>query len=334
MDEKILLSHGAGGRQAETLIREEIIRPLQNQWLMRREDSAVMDFNGKMAFTTDSHVVSPLFFPGGDIGRLSVCGTVNDLAMAGAQPLFLSLGLIMEEGLSLSVLRDVIASIRKTAETAGVAVVTGDTKVVPRGQADQLYINTAGVGKIPEGVNLSATAIQPGDCLVINGTVGDHGLALLSCREELAFSTTLKSDCAPLHDLTATMLKAVPAIRCLRDPTRGGLATTINEWADQSGCAIRLWEKSLPMRPEVLAAAEMLGLDPLYSANEGKLVAAVPEEEVDRVLSVMRDHPLGKDAAVIGQAENGRAGRVVMTTILGTSRMVEMPAGNPYPRIC
>ena len=228
MDEKILLSHGAGGRQAETLIREEIIRPLQNQWLMRREDSAVMDFNGKMAFTTDSHVVSPLFFPGGDIGRLSVCGTVNDLAMAGAQPLFLSLGLIMEEGLSLSVLRDVIASIRKTAETAGVAVVTGDTKVVPRGQADQLYINTAGVGKIPEGVNLSATAIQPGDCLVINGTVGDHGLALLSCREELAFSTTLKSDCAPLHDLTATMLKAVPAIRCLRDPTRGGPPPSMN----------------------------------------------------------------------------------------------------------
>lgn len=334
MVEKILLSHGAGGRQAEALIREEIIRPLENHWLKRREDSAVMDFSGKMAFTTDSHVVSPLFFPGGDIGRLSVCGTVNDLAMAGAEPLFLSLGLIMEEGLALSVLRDVIASIRTTAEAAGVAVVTGDTKVVPRGQADQLYINTAGVGKIPEGMNLSAAAIQPGDCLVINGTVGDHGLALLSCREELAFSTTLRSDCAPLHELTATMLKAVPTIRCLRDPTRGGLATTINELAAQSGLSIRLREDTLPIRPEVTAAAEMLGLDPLYSANEGKVVAAVPEADVEKLISAMQDHPLGKDAAVIGKAEDDRPGRVVMTTTLGTNRMVEMLAGDPYPRIC
>ena len=334
MDEKILLAHGSGGRQADTFIREEIIRPLENPWLARREDSAVMDFSGKMAFTTDSHVVSPLFFPGGDIGRLSVCGTVNDLAMAGAEPLYLSLGLIMEEGLLLSILRRVVASIRKTAEAAGVAVVTGDTKVVPRGQADQLYINTAGIGRIPEGVNLSATAIRPGDCLVINGTVGDHGLALLSCREELAFSTTLKSDCAPLHELTAIMLKAVPAVRCLRDPTRGGLAATVNELAGQSRVCIRLREEALPMRPEVTAVAEMLGLDPLYSANEGKVVAAVPEADVERLITAMRDHPLGKDAAVIGQAGEGTPGRVVMTTALGTSRIVEMPAGDPYPRIC
>jgi len=332
--DKILLAHGSGGKLAHELVEKGFVKALANPLLARLDDSAVFDFSGRLAFTTDSYVVSPIFFPGGDIGKLAVCGTVNDLAMSGARPLYLSLAFIIEEGFLQSELSQIVNSIQKTAQEAGVEVITGDTKVVPRGSADKLFINTAGVGIIAEGVNISGSNARAGDRVILSGTIGDHGIAVISQREELSFSTNLKSDCAPLGGLVAEMIKACPNIHCLRDPTRGGLATSLNELAKQSGVSIRIEEQKIPLREEVLAACEMLGFDPLYVANEGKLVAIVPPGDADKVLKAMQKNRYGKNAAIIGEVGAEKPGRVVMKTALGASRMVDMLAGDLLPRIC
>ncbi len=334
LEERILLAHGSGGKLAHELIKNKFVKAFDNTCLSRLDDSAVFDVSGKMAFTTDSFVVSPIFFPGGDIGKLSVCGTVNDLAMVGAKPLYLSLAFIIEEGLSQSELCTIIDSIQAAAREAGVEIVTGDTKVVNRGSADKLFINTAGVGIIPDGINVSGSNARPGDKVLLSGTIGDHGIAVLSKREGLSFSTTLNSDCAPLDRLVADMLKASPNIHTLRDPTRGGLATTLNEIAEQSQVSIRIEEEKIPVRQEVMGACEMLGFDPLYIANEGKLVAMVPPEDAAGVLKVMRKNRYGKDSAIIGEVKAEHPGRVVMKTCLGSSRIVDMLVGDPLPRIC
>jgi hydrogenase expression/formation protein HypE len=279
-------------------------------------------------------VVSPIFFPGGDIGKLAVCGTVNDLAMSGARPLYLSLAFIIEEGLMLGELQQIVDSVRKTADEAGVQIITGDTKVVNRGGADRLFINTAGIGIVPEGVNISGSLARPGDKVILSGTIGDHGIAVLSQREGLSFGTKLESDCAPLGNMVAEMLGVSRNIHCLRDPTRGGLATTLNELAEQSKVGIRIEEDRIPVREEVLGACEMLGLDPLYIANEGKLVAIIAPGDAERVIEVMRRNPYGQNAAMIGEVIAEHPGRVVMKTVLGASRIVDMLVGEPLPRIC
>ncbi|MBA7478785.1 Carbamoyl dehydratase HypE [subsurface metagenome] len=334
MKDKILLAHGSGGKLAHELVEKSFVKAFANSFLAKLDDSAVMDFSGRLAFTTDSYVVSPIFFPGGDIGKLAVYGTVNDLAMSGAKPLYLSLAFIIEEGLPQAELNEIVDSVQKAAQGAGVEIVTGDTKVVHRGSADKLFINTAGVGIIPEGVNISGSKARPGDRVILSGTIGDHGIAVLSQREELSFSTQLLSDCAPLGDLVAEMLAASSDIHCLRDPTRGGLATTLNELAKQSRVSIRIEEEKIPVREEVLAACEMLGFDPLYVANEGKLVAIVPAKDVDRILKAMRENHYGTSAAIIGEVKAEHPGRVVMKTCLGASRIVDMLVGDLLPRIC
>ncbi len=334
MKDKILLAHGSGGKLAHELVERSFVRAFANSFLVKLDDSAVMDFSGRLAFTTDSYVVSPIFFPGGDIGKLAVCGTVNDLAMSGAKPLYLSLAFIIEEGLPQDELNEIVDSVRKAAQEAGVEIITGDTKVVNRGSADKLFINTTGIGIIPEGVNISGNKARPGDKVILSGTIGDHGIAVLSQREGLSFSTQLESDCAPLGSLVAEMLGASPNIHCLRDPTRGGLATTLNELAKQSKVSIRIEEEKIPAREEVLAACEMLGFDPLYMANEGKLVAIVPAKDADTILKVMRENHYGTGAAIIGEVKAEHPGRVVMRTCLGASRIVDMLVGDLLPRIC
>lgn len=334
MEDRILLAHGSGGRLAHELIKQGFIKVLANPLLAKMDDAAVFDLSGRLAFTTDSHVVSPIFFPGGDIGKLAVCGTVNDLAMSGAKPLYLSLALIIEEGLPQSDLNQIVASIQKSAKEAEVEVITGDTKVVNRGSADKLFINTAGIGIIPEGVSISGSNARPGDKVILSGTIGDHGIAVLSQREGLSFSTRLKSDCAPLAGLVGEMLATSLNIHCLRDPTRGGLATTLNELASQSEVGIKIEEAKIPVPEEVLAACEMLGLDPLYVANEGKLVAIVPAEDAEAILAAMQGSSYGKKAAIIGEITAEHPGRVVMKTSLGTSRIIDMLVGDSLPRIC
>jgi hydrogenase expression/formation protein HypE len=334
LNDRILLAHGSGGKLAHELVEKSFVKALANPLLTRLDDSAVLDFSGRLAFTTDSYVVSPIFFPGGDIGKLAVCGTVNDLAMSGARPLYLSLSFIIEEGFLQSELNKVVSSIQQTAQEAGVEIVTGDTKVVHRGSADKLFINTAGVGIIPTGVNISGSNARAGDRVILSGTIGDHGIAVISRREELSFSTKLESDCAPLGGLVAEMIKASPNIHCLRDPTRGGLATSLNELAKQSKVSIRVEEEKIPVREEVLAACEMLGFDPLYVANEGKLVAIVPAEDADKVLKVIQRNRYGGNAAIIGEVGAEKPGRVVMKTVLGASRIVDMLVGDLLPRIC
>ncbi|HHR85685.1 MAG TPA: hydrogenase expression/formation protein HypE [Candidatus Acetothermia bacterium] len=334
MPETILLAHGSGGKLAHRLIEETILSDLTNPMLAQMDDSAVLDLSGRTAFTTDSYVVSPIFFPGGDIGKLAVCGTTNDLAMSGARPLYLSLSFIIEEGLPLSDLRRVLTSIHETAREAGVQIVTGDTKVVNRGSADKLYINTAGIGKIAEGTNISGGNILPGDKVILSGSIGDHGIAIMSKREGLHFSTDLQSDCAPLAAMVADMIAAGATIHALRDPTRGGLATTLNELSEQSHVKVVIEEELIPLRDEVLGACEMLGFDPLYVANEGKLVAFVPPEDAETVLASMRGNRYGAQAAIIGEAVSANTPSVVMKTVLGASRLIDMLVGDLLPRIC
>jgi len=334
LEDKILLAHGSGGRLAHDLVEKSFVKTLANPFLTKLDDSAVFELSGRLAFTTDSYVVSPIFFPGGNIGKLAVCGTVNDLAMSGAKPLYLSLAFIIEEGLLLSELEQVVNSVRLAAGEAGVEIVTGDTKVVPRGSADKLFINTAGVGVIPDGVDIAGDKAKPGDKVILNGAIGDHGIAVMSQREGISFDTKLESDCAPLGGLVADMLEVSRNINCLRDPTRGGLATTLNELANQSKVSIRIEEAKIPVREEVLGACEMLGFDPLYIANEGKLVAIVPPEDADKVLKVMKKNKYGKDAVIIGEVAAEPAGRVVMKTVLGAHRIVDMLVGDLLPRIC
>jgi hydrogenase expression/formation protein HypE len=333
MEERILLAHGSGGKLSHDLI-EGFLSDLSNPILDGLEDSAVFEVSGRLAFTTDSYTVNPIFFPGGDIGRLAVCGTVNDLSMSGARPLYLSLSFIIEEGLPVADLKKVLASIKKAAEEANVKIVTGDTKVVNKGSADKLFINTAGVGTVPEGVNISAATAKPGDKIILNGTIGDHGIAVLSQREGLKFHTPIPSDCAPLNGLVADMLSASTNIHSLRDPTRGGLATTLNDFAVQSNVGIRIDEDKVPVDKAVLAACELLGFDPLYIANEGKLAAAVAPENTDAVLAAMRGNKYGAGAVIIGEVVAEHPGRVVMRTSLGASRIVDVPVGELLPRIC
>jgi hydrogenase expression/formation protein HypE len=287
-----------------------------------------------LAFTTDSFVVKPLFFPGGDIGSLAVHGTINDLAMAGARPLYLSAAYVIEEGFPLAELRRIAESMGRAAEAAGVSIVTGDTKVVERGAADGVFINTTGIGLIRDNVSISAAAARPGDVILLSGTLGDHGIAIMAAREGLEFDTVLASDSAALHTMVDDMLAAAPGIRCLRDPTRGGLSSTLNEIAGQSAAGMRILETDIPIRTEVQGACEMLGLDPLYVANEGKLVAIVTPEDADAVLAAMHAHPLGSNAVRIGAVTQENPGRVVLQTAYGTTRIVDMLAGDQLPRIC
>jgi hydrogenase expression/formation protein HypE len=288
----------------------------------------------KLAVSTDAHVVSPLFFPGGDIGKLAVCGTVNDLAMVGAKPLYLSASFILEEGLEISILQTVVQSIKEAAEEADIDIICGDTKVVAHGEADGLYISTTGVGIIDPKLTISGSEAKPGDQVIISGTMGDHGIAVLEARGDLGFHTSLKSDTAPLNHLVSEMLAASDQVHVLRDPTRGGVATALNEIAKQSGVGIILKENKLPIHPEVAAACEMLGFDPLYIANEGKLLAIVGSEDADKVLQVMQKNKYGKDAAIIGVVEESPSGRLLVSTGLGTTRIVDVLAGEMLPRIC
>ena len=333
--DSVLLGHGSGGRLTAELIRELFLPAFENPILARLDDQAILQFNGlRLAFTTDSFVVKPLFFPGGDIGRLSVHGTVNDLAMGGAQPLFLSAAFIIEEGFSMQTLRRVVESLRAAAREAGVEVVTGDTKVVEKGSGDGLFINTSGIGVVPQGLQLSADRARPGDRVLLSGSLGDHGMAILAQREGLEFESPIQSDSAPLHTLVQAMLQTGRAIRCLRDPTRGGLSSTVNEIAAQSHVGITLEERSIPIREEVLGACELLGLDPLYVANEGKLVAIVAPEGAEEILAAMQTRPLGRDAQIIGAVIEAQPGMVTMRTVLDTTRIVDVLSGDQLPRIC
>lgn len=334
MTGQILLAHGSGGKLSHELVEKGFLKEFSNPILDRLDDSAVVAFRGKLAFTTDSFVVSPIFFPGGDIGKLSICGTVNDLSMVGATPLYISLAFIIEEGFREEDLDRIVASIKKATTEAGVQIVTGDTKVVTRGGLDKFFINTAGIGKIPSGVKVSAANIRPGDKIILSGSIGDHGIAVLSQREGLNFSTELKSDCAPLNKLVSDMLEASKAIHDMRDPTRGGLATILNELAEQSKTSILIEESAIPVKDEVRGACEMLGLDPLYIANEGKLVAFVAPRAIAPVLAAMKRNIYGRDATVIGTVTTGNPGRVVMKTKFGTSRIIDMLVGEALPRIC
>ena len=332
---QVELSHGSGGRAMAQLVEELFAAAFRNPWLDQRNDQACLDLPpGRIALTTDSYVVSPLFFPGGDIGSLAVHGTVNDLAMAGARPLHLSAGFILEAGFPLADLQRIVESMAGAARTAGVSIVTGDTKVVERGKGDGVFINTTGIGVIPEGVQLSGDRARPGDCILLSGTLGDHGVAVMSQRAGLEFETNLESDSAALHELVAVMIAAAPGLRCLRDPTRGGLAATLNELAAQSGVGMHLREAAIPVRPEVAAACELLGLDPLYVANEGKLIAVCPPEDVERVLAVLRAHPLGAAAALIGTVREDPHYFVTMETVFGGNRLVDWLSGEQLPRIC
>ncbi|MFM7190061.1 MAG: hydrogenase expression/formation protein HypE [Microcystaceae cyanobacterium] len=340
LPDQITLAQGSGGTAMQALI-EQLFRPtFDNALLAQGEDQArialetVNALGDRLALTTDSYVVTPLFFPGGDIGSLAVNGTVNDLAVGGAVPLYLTCGLILEEGLSLATLTQVIQSLQKAAIAAGVSIVTGDTKVVPRGSADQLFINTAGVGVIPVGVNPSAHQLQPGDCVLVNGAIGNHGAAILVAREDLALTAPILSDCQPLNHLVAEIVAVCPQVRAMRDATRGGLATVLTEFAQASQVAIRLQETALPIDPAVEGLCELLGLDPLYLANEGKLVVIVPRSQVETVLSVMKAHPQGQGSCWIGEVLAAPAGLVTLQTPLGTERILDPLVGDQLPRIC
>ncbi len=340
-DKTILLAHGSGGKLTRDLIRDVFYRYLGNSLLNTQDDSAVWALpcdssagGSRLAMTTDSYVVQPIFFPGGDIGKLAVCGTVNDLAMVGAQPLYLTAGFILEEGLPLADLERIAASMASTAQEAGVTIIAGDTKVVDHGSADRIFINTAGVGVVPQGIHISGAKARPGDVVILSGPIGMHGLAIMSQREGLAFSFPLQSDCAPLNGLVAAMLQRDPRIHCLRDPTRGGLATTLNELAAQSRVGIEIDETRVPVPEGVRAACELLGLDPLYAANEGKLVAIVAPEMEAPVVDAMRRHPYGREAVTIGQVTAAHPGRVVLHTALGAHRILDMLSGAQLPRIC
>jgi hydrogenase expression/formation protein HypE len=309
-----------------------VVAPLEDQARISMMELAGL--GDRLAFTTDTYVVSPIEFPGGDIGRLAVFGTVNDLAMAGARPLYLSCGLVLEEGLELSVLARVAASMGRAAREAGVKIVTGDTKVVERGAADRVFINTAGVGVVPRGPHIAASRAQPGDVLMVNGSLGDHGVAILIARNQLALEAEVASDTQPLHGLVAAILAVCPDIHCLRDATRGGLATVLSEFAEASNVCIRVREAALPISEVVRGACEILGLDPLYLANEGKLAAIVPGAAADAVLAAMRAHPAGREAAIVGEVTPAPAGNVILSTAFGGDRIVDMLAGEQLPRIC
>ena len=336
----VTLAHGGGGKAMKDLIDDVFVAAFDNRALAPLEDQARFDLAGfashgdRLAFTTDSFVVDPLFFPGGDIGELAVCGTVNDLAVGGARPLYLSCAVIVEEGISVDLLRRVARSMAATARDAGVQIVTGDTKVVQRGACDKLFITTTGIGVIRTGLTLGVDTARPGDVVLVNGLLGDHGAAILCARGDMALDTPIESDCACLHGLIDELLTAAPGVRFVRDATRGGLATVLNEIADASRVAIEIDESVTPIREQVKAFCEILGLDPLYLANEGKIVVIVPSDQADIALAAMRAHPLGRGSEKIGCVSQGEAGRVTMRTVFGGRRIVDMLVGEQLPRIC
>lgn len=329
------MTHGAGGRAAAQLVEELFGAAFDNPWLAEGHDAACFAAErGRMVMSTDAHVVSPLFFPGGDIGCLSVHGTINDVAMAGARPLYLAASFVIEEGLPLATLERIVASMARAARQARVPIITGDTKVVEKNKGDGVFITTTGVGVVPEGVSVSGRNARPGDCILLSGRIGDHGMAVMACRENLELQSLIESDTAALHELVGVMLQSCPGIGVLRDPTRGGLATTLNEIARQSGVGMMLQERAIPVAPSVVAACELLGLDPLYVANEGKLVAIVAQEAAPTVLAAMRAHPLGAEAAQIGVVTQDPHHFVQMTTAFGGRRVVDWLNGEQLPRIC
>lgn len=333
--EQIVLGHGSGGKLSAQLLERVFLPAFSNPLLDKLDDQAVLSINGsRLAFTTDSFVVTPLFFPGGDIGRLAINGTVNDLAMSGARPMYLAAGFILEEGLAMDDLRRVVQSMSEAAKEANVQLVTGDTKVVNRGKGDKVFISTTGIGIIEKPVNLGADRARPGDKIILSGYIGDHGMAILSQRENLEFEGTIESDCAALHQLVSDMLEASLEIHCMRDPTRGGVATVLNEIAARSNAGMEVKETEIPVRDNVRGACEILGLDPLYVANEGKLVAVVAASAADAVLDRMRKNPLGRDARVIGEVTAEHRGMVLMKTEIGGMRMLDTLFGEQLPRIC
>jgi len=335
LQDRIVLGHGSGGKLSARLLQEVFLPYFRSPILHQLDDQAVLEIQGaRLALTTDSFVVKPLFFRGGDIGSLAVHGTVNDLAMSGAVPLYLSAGFILEEGLQMETLRRVAESMGRAADAIPMEIVTGDTKVVEKGSGDGVFVNTTGIGLVPGGLRLSPSLVRPGDRVLLSGSLGDHGIAILAEREGIRFSTDLASDCAPLHGLAAAMLAASRDIHAMRDPTRGGLSSALNEIAARAAVGITIVESAIPVREEVRGACEMLGLDPLYVANEGKLVAFVPPDAAEAVLAAMRRHPLGRDAALIGDVTATHAGMVLLRTPLGSTRIVDMLPGDQLPRIC
>lgn len=333
---RVELIHGSGGKAMAQLVHQLFAAAFDNRFLAQGNDNALLEMPaGRVVMSTDSYVVSPMFFPGGDIGSLAVHGTLNDVAMAGARPLYLSVGFILEEGFPFADLERVVTSMAKAARDAGVPIVTGDTKVVERGHGDGLYVNTTGLGVVPLGVTPpSGDRARSGDAVLVSGSMGDHGVAIMSMREGLSFETTIESDSAALHGLVAEMVKAVPDIHVLRDPTRGGLATTLNEIAHQSGVGFELDERAIPVKPQVAAACELLGIDPLYVANEGKLIAICASADAERLLATLRQHPLGQDAAVVGRVTDDEHRFLELKTAFGGSRILEWLAGEQLPRIC
>ncbi len=329
------LSHGSGGRATAQLIDQLFFQAFENEWLAQKNDSACFSVNaGRMVMTTDAHVVSPLFFPGGDIGSLAVHGTINDIAMVGAKPLYLSASFILEEGFPLCDLKRIVTSMAMAAKKANVAIITGDTKVVERGKGDGIFITTTGVGVVPEGIHVSGDRARPGDDVIVSGYIGDHGVAIMSLRNNLAFFTSIESDTEALHDLVSHMITAVPDLHCLRDPTRGGIATTLNEWALQSQVGFMIDENQIPIRAEVASACELLGLDAMYVANEGKLLAICRPEDTHKLLDAMRAHPQGRHASVIGKVIEDPRCFVQLRTKLGGMRMMDWLVGEQLPRIC
>ena len=339
-DTTVTLAHGSGGKAMRDLIDDIFVKTFDNSILSQLEDQASFNLaelaalGDRLAFTTDSYVVDPIFFPGSNIGELAVNGTVNDLAVSGAKPLYLSCGFILEEGLPIETLREIVQSMKIAADNAGVKIVTGDTKVVHRGCADKLFINTAGVGVIRSGIHISAQNLQPGDVILVNGYLGDHGTAILIARGELALETTIESDCQPLNHLIDKIIETCPKVRALRDATRGGVATVLNEFAMSSEVGIRLFEPELPLREEVQGVCEILGLDPLYLANEGKLVLVVPKEDAETVVEAMKSHPAGENSRIVGEVIASPPGVVLLQTAFGTERIVDMLVGDQLPRIC
>lgn len=340
-NERIVLGHGSGGKMSHDLISKVFIPSFYNPIINIGDDAGIIsipkgdsDLGSKLAISTDSHVVTPLFFPGGDIGRLAICGSVNDVCMLGAIPLYMTVGFVLEEGLEMETLRRIVESMRVAAEEANIQIIAGDTKVVQIGNADGLYINSTGIGILPSGVNISGNRAQPGDIVIVSGTIGDHGIAVLAARGELNFKAEIKSDVAPLNGLVASILGVTKEIHVLRDPTRGGLATSLNEIAIQSHVGIELYEESIPIRPAVEAACEMLGFDPLYVANEGKLIAIVEKNNAEMVLAAMKMHTLGAEAAIIGTVTERSDTHVMMKTSYRTTRMIDMMSGEMLPRIC
>jgi hydrogenase expression/formation protein HypE len=339
-DTHINLAHGSGGKAMRDLIDDVFVKTFNNPILAQLEDQATFDLaslsqhGNRLAFTTDSYVVDPLFFPGSDIGELAINGTINDLAVSGAKPLYLTCSMILEEGLPVETLRRVVSSMQKAAQKAGVQIVTGDTKVVNRGCADKLFINTAGIGMIAPGMDISPRNIQPGDVVIINGEIGNHGTAILIARGELALETNIESDCQPLHELVAEIIKVCPQIHAMRDATRGGLATVLNEFALTANVGIRINENAIPIREEVNGVCEILGLEPLYLANEGKLVIIAPPEKADLILATIKTHPTGKQASIIGEVIPTPPGIVLLKTAFGAERIIDMLVGDQLPRIC